>query len=651
MTSSRLPSPIREATISALSELRPLDVKRIGVELEGTRENLVYIRPSPSTLFIPIAGDRAKPHDYQALPQGHARFLRRVPQLNEDELIFEFISLPISDNRCDEEYIAISYFWGSLPADRLLVLADGSTVTVTAKVTHILQEIIYQIRCDIIWIDAVCINQQDSSEKSTQISLMVDIYSCAKSVEIWLDAGRPSVHDLSGALIDRDKPSISSDTVNILTLRNFFYAHKPYTIVEILELIWSPWFERAWVVQEYCYAKQHRFHYRGAITSSFFMYKVYEWGIDLVFGRIADGDRSRCEALVPPLIRHFRSLVNRNEHLLRRSDFKYPLEDILAAFYHCKSTEPHDKIVAFLGMANGEWLKNVTVDYDYSPTEFYLSIVLNMMSFSTDFALFGFAGTASRRPLFSDNPRVPSWLPDFSTAPRHDTWSRQWYRFNASGDPNNGGVKPDLFEFQSNEGEVARVAMMIAVGTCIDTVAGIIPGDEQRNVAHLPSFVAAALVMTHHLSPYPTGETPRDALRKTLIAADPICLKCDKLGAGFDELCEGATTGDLGLEKLWALKGRYYQTMLVQGAGGSRGLFWTKNGYMGLAANGIEVGDEIWLLQAARVPFILRGPSLSESREWKCQGYYELVTEAYIHGIMNGELSAKLKNDGGCALL
>ncbi|KAI8945117.1 heterokaryon incompatibility protein-domain-containing protein [Xylaria longipes] len=640
----------RESNGTRFATFDPKHMVTVGLEFIDGRAVVNYTRLPLITRFIPRLSKTAKPHVYQPLPQGHARFLRIVPQSNESKLIFDFITLPISVTECEEKYIAISYCWGDLPADQALVLADGSTIPITAKVVHILEQITHRTRCNVIWLDAICINQQDPIEKSGQISIMTDIYRFAESVEIWLDAGRSSGRVIEETIRNLDV-SGASVKLGILRTRDSYSAYPPYTDIEIIELMWSPWFERAWVVQEYCYSKQPKFHYRGISINMLFLKRVYEWGSDLAFGRVEDGDGSRCEVLIPPMIRHFGNLLFRRNNTARRAHKMNPLEDILGEFYHCKATDPHDKVIAFLGMSNGGWLKNVTVDYERPPAAFYLDMMIAMMRYSTDFTLFGFAGILSRRPLFSDNSYVPSWLPDFSTAPHYVAWSWQWERFNASGIRKCVGVRPEFITPSIREGHMSCSAIIVTGGICIDTVVGFLPGHERRNFAYLPSFLTVALAISHHVFPYPTGESARDALWKTLIAADSSCLRRDDTGAGFDQLCEWVKTGDLDLEKIWALKGRYYQTMLVEGVGGTRGLFWTKKGYMGLAANGIKVDDEIWLFKGARVPFILRGPTMRDSKDWNCQYYYQLVAEAYVHGAMNGELSALLENEKGVALI
>ena len=47
----------------------------------------------------------------------------------------------------------------------------------------------------VIWIDAICINQNDEREKANQISLMQDIYSTTNPTYIWLGEGNPGTDE------------------------------------------------------------------------------------------------------------------------------------------------------------------------------------------------------------------------------------------------------------------------------------------------------------------------------------------------------------------------------------------------------------------------------------------------------------------------
>jgi len=67
----------------------------------------------------------------------------------------------------------------------------------------------------------------------------------------------------------------------------------------------------------------------------------------------------------------------------------------------------------------------------------------------------------------------------------------------------------------------------------------------------------------------------------------------------------------------------------AQLSGSNRRLFLTSEKWLGSGPELLESGDEVWLMKNAAVPFILR-PTGDEQ--------YKLVGEAYVHGIMYGEL-------------
>ena len=57
----------------------------------------------------------------------------------------------------------------------------------------------------------------------------------------------------------------------------------------------------------------------------------------------------------------------------------------------------------------------------------------------------------------------------------------------------------------------------------------------------------------------------------------------------------------------------------------------TRKGYIGLASQFVDLGDKVGLFQGSKVPLIIR---LQEP-------YWQLLGEAYIHGMMRGECFVK----------
>ncbi|KAM7188397.1 Heterokaryon incompatibility protein (HET) domain containing protein [Rhypophila sp. PSN 637] len=80
-----------------------------------------------------------------------------------------------------------------------------------------------------------------------------------------------------------------------------------------------------------------------------------------------------------------------------------------------------------------------------------------------------------------------------------------------------------------------------------------------------------------------------------------------------------------------------------------RVLFVTEWGYLGFGRAGIQGGDELFLLGGCKTPLIMRalkGKQVEESVmlgecDLKGKDLYELVTGAFVYGIMDGELLAK----------
>jgi hypothetical protein len=74
----------------------------------------------------------------------------------------------------------------------------------------------------------------------------------------------------------------------------------------------------------------------------------------------------------------------------------------------------------------------------------------------------------------------------------------------------------------------------------------------------------------------------------------------------------------------------------------SRRLARTKNGYLCLVPTSCEIGDEVWLLQGASVPYVLRRAERLTTNEES--GVWEVMGDAYIHGAMQGEVWKDVKD-------
>ncbi|KAH7371464.1 hypothetical protein BKA64DRAFT_550256, partial [Cadophora sp. MPI-SDFR-AT-0126] len=69
-----------------------------------------------------------------------------------------------------------------------------------------------------------------------------------------------------------------------------------------------------------------------------------------------------------------------------------------------------------------------------------------------------------------------------------------------------------------------------------------------------------------------------------------------------------------------------------------RRLYLTEKGYLGLGPESTAVGDQVFMLQSARVPFVLRD---------NADGSFELIGETYVHEFMDGRMAEELKCELG----
>jgi hypothetical protein len=126
-----------------------------------------------STQYLPL------PHDGDSF-----RLLRVLPSpISTSTIRCELYTASIS--REEDKYIAGSYVWGPSEPSKSIVI-NGKSFQVRSNLFRFLRAFRSRRRSQVIWIDAVCINQDDIQERGHQVQEMKRIYSNAKCVYCWL---------------------------------------------------------------------------------------------------------------------------------------------------------------------------------------------------------------------------------------------------------------------------------------------------------------------------------------------------------------------------------------------------------------------------------------------------------------------------------
>lgn len=201
---------------------------------------------------------------YSTTQQPVIRLLVVFAGLPQDPLSGVFVNEALNFTADQKPYwTAVSYAWeGQTPSETLLI--DDHYLPITSNVAQIVRDLREPNQQIVVWIDAVCINQNDAEEKVSQLKVMREIFEKAKEVVIWL---RPpeqvSVANLIIASQWLDEKRMNPDhEVPTWPLDSAFRRDHPSLKWDtpFHRIAKSEWFQRIWVIQEAVVAKNLWFH-------------------------------------------------------------------------------------------------------------------------------------------------------------------------------------------------------------------------------------------------------------------------------------------------------------------------------------------------------------------------------------------------------
>ncbi|KAF2085351.1 HET-domain-containing protein, partial [Saccharata proteae CBS 121410] len=259
------------------------------------------------------------------------------------------------------KYEALSYCWGTAP-ERKEIKIKKKQMHYPFQVSPNLESALRALRKSVeerfLWIDAICINQNNIDERNQQVTKMDLIYGNAENVCIWLGPGD-----------DRSKLAMDFIKNNVLRLWDFDKLceniEKSQEWAALITLMKREWFSRRWVVQEIALSRRGTVHCGDeeidwqafADAVSLFV------EVESATHRLSDVMKMNAEFHhIPNFFGDVSSLgaallVEATSNLFRKSSetgSKEPLSSLeylvsrLSAF---ESTRPHDTIYALLAIA------------------------------------------------------------------------------------------------------------------------------------------------------------------------------------------------------------------------------------------------------------------------------------------------------------
>ena len=461
----------------------------------------------------------------------------------------------------------------------------------------------YPDRTRTLWVDAICIDQSNDQERSSQVKHMSLIYKLAQRVIVWLGRSTQStalaVETLKylGSQLEVSRrqaryraPGAEEPEWFRATTSLPYDESKWQAISEYLQY---PWFERLWIWQEIQHANSHAI----VVCGSYYL----DWQClrkPLICLYTKDelpypGLRERFEIIEPLLYE-------------RHGSSAYLMLSISRQRF---CTEPKDHIYGMLSIYGPKLASNIHPNYDPDVPyrEIYKDVFLKYMDQTRRLDLLSECEQAS-----SEHGGA-SWIPDWSV--KRNTYPLYGFTF-ASGISASVAVQcyPEVLRVK---GIQAAVVSSVSKSTPIHSI-DIMSSWREREPLDL------------YTGSYSTGQSLLSAYCSTLRAGFLVERWPDHAGPSLEEwkaqyldTMSNFLRSSLGSQEVMNNADVAWCLRLVR----ARPVFRTTNGYIGLGPPGTEKGDIVTILLGCKSPMVLR-PFLKGTR---CG--YTVVGECYVHGL------------------
>ncbi|KAK0750187.1 heterokaryon incompatibility protein-domain-containing protein [Schizothecium vesticola] len=346
---------------------------------------------------------------------------------------------PSSNPKADLDCTALSYTWGDATSNLRKIRCNGTDFIVTQNLHSALYHLRDHLADTILWIDAICIDQNNNNEKGTQVGRMGEIYSRARHTVIWL--GDTDLLSRAGlracwAFAARSRADASTPESSLPSGAPWWDPWKILPPFLVLLLLRRLYFSRIWVVQEAALGK----NLQVACGVERISWTDFSLGATIIL-EAGFGSRSSAgvgnilvaRSLLPwTAVSGFSDPANIFRTLTQH---KVPqIRNILSLailFRRCHATEPVDKLYGLLGLC--EHIKagsTYGIPAAYSQNDpshknrIYISSARRIMEAQGSLMLFS---AVNRRPQslvwgpFAGSlaqgrqaPALPTWVPDWS---------------------------------------------------------------------------------------------------------------------------------------------------------------------------------------------------------------------------------------------
>ncbi|KAI0541869.1 heterokaryon incompatibility protein-domain-containing protein [Xylaria digitata] len=565
----------------------------------------------PEQLEIEAENEAAEPYGYSKLTgPGSIRILQLLPGRAGDpiQVQIEHISSSIK-----QKYIAVSYAWGNRTALRT-IFCEGQCIQIPINLCHALTYMRHPLHPISLWADAICINQKDEAEKSRQVRRMRSIFMKAKKVTVWL--GQDIRQSAKGVF----------QTMDAMTKQDFGEVPPQEDIFwrDVERLFRKDWFSRIWCLQEVILAAD----------------ADVQWGTEVAPWKTVAKAATWIRSCPIQLLRRSAMGGVNNAHLMHMlgDDLKHnklvSFLELLALSWKFKSSDRRDKVYSLLGVPTTNCdpgLGDVFVKSDYtkSEAEVYRQCALKIIRKTQSLRLLLYIQMTNPSNYEDQGwENLPSWVPRWHRyihpmmAP-----SEQVSSFNACAALPSSVPRIENDTLSAQDRKFSRVRRVCNRAWDLDS------DDNPQSVISLAwkNYLASSQA-------YKKKDEKLNAWCLVLTAGKDwngeLVDNTQKHLADMGAYMHGDDTHsyrNLPKTPVGTAEGGYRFDLAFRNACQGRKLLLTDDGYVGLGPGLTEEGDLVCLLSGLVMPIILRPTDKG----------YQVVGEAYVHGIMFGEASRK----------
>jgi hypothetical protein len=294
------------------------------------------------------------------------------------------------------DYIAVSYAWGASKPNKMLETDDGTLILITSNLWDFLSAQSKELAGKLLWIDQICINQMDLSERACQVRIMSRIFENATETIIWLgNEDDDTEHAFQRIQHFANLPEETVDILRVGTLsyppdRAFVNGHGK----SLRNILGRSWFSRLWALQEAVLSKSPKF-LCGTKSSSWDDLVTAFANLSLVF-----------DTTFNDTIHTMDFLRNKRQEGGQTSLLSLLVETYLSF----KCSDPRDKVYALLSMQSS--ISDLPIDYTAKIEDVYIATAQALVRSTSSLDLLGAVDNSDLLHL-PEKPVLPSWVPDW----------------------------------------------------------------------------------------------------------------------------------------------------------------------------------------------------------------------------------------------